>query len=228
MKFRSSLTTLIAAFAITSSTLATTPLAAQELQVSAPAKARSQQTATIWWVIFNNPEACGDVCNGMDFPNPDVQASVLNATGTIVPAHGRAVFVSSLYRSTDLDTSMLFGPGLLDPMGAEIHAVVRWHGPVIPSLVDEQISTPSAGCPENGLPPMCVDTQFAVHFAGDEYSATEVRWWMNPDNLERFFGGNRNRAQRLAGTSVSGSWSTLRRSDDHVTLTLHTRLKPGN
>ena len=37
---------------------------------------------TVWWVIFNNPDACaGPVCAGTDLGNPDVKGAVLHATG---------------------------------------------------------------------------------------------------------------------------------------------------
>jgi hypothetical protein len=59
--------------------------------------------------------------------------------------------------------------GLMDARKAEIHFVIRSHGPLIPGIIHEQISTFNAGCggfpPELGTPGpnTCEDLQFAVH-----------------------------------------------------------------
>ncbi len=53
--------------------------------------------------------------------------------------------------------------GLTDPEGAEIHLVLRTHGPVIPELVNEQIHSFNRGC-EVGEPNVgiCRNLQFAA------------------------------------------------------------------
>ncbi len=56
----------------------------------------------------------------------------------------------------------LFGGGLQKPMSAEIHFVVRTHGPAIPGKVDSMLYTVNGGC-EGAFPnPPCSDVQFAV------------------------------------------------------------------
>lgn len=118
---------------------------------------------TIWVIIFNNPELCSAPgCGSDDFPqrggDPGVDASVVwGNTGTVVTADGKANFGGHV---TVGDTSAArFGPGLLDPHGAEIHMIVRSHGPVIPELLSEQLTTFDAGCPPNE----CVDLQALGH-----------------------------------------------------------------
>ena len=84
---------------------------------------------TNWWVIFNNPDACSAPgCGGKDFPTPAVNASVLFATGGVVTDNGVGHFRAHLEEG-DLSGEVLFGPGLTTAEGAEIHYIVRYHGP---------------------------------------------------------------------------------------------------
>lgn len=132
---------------------------------------------TLWIVIFNNPSACAtNPCTATDLFVSAVEADALYAAGAVVGAAGRATFAG---RRNVGDTSgsllaILTGaatPGLLDARTAEIHFVVRSHGPVIPELMPEMIQTFGAGClgvPESGVlgtpgPNECADVQFAIH-----------------------------------------------------------------
>jgi hypothetical protein len=141
---------------------------------------------TLWWVIFNNPEYCqGEACGEADlFDGPDgptnVQPSCIYADGSIVGGNGHARFQDRLKvgetRDSCIDFFVDLDPdlegrdyGLQNPEGAEIHLVVRSHGPLIPGLVKDQRSTFAGGC-EYFLPPgredlqegQCSDLQFAV------------------------------------------------------------------
>lgn len=112
---------------------------------------------TVWWVVFNNPGACDGGCDADDFGNPAVGASVVFATGHVLPPTGVGNFADHLKVG---DTrGALFGAGLQAPRGAEIHLVIRSHGAPIPGLVHEQISSVEGGCHVN----VCEDTQFAAH-----------------------------------------------------------------
>ena len=53
---------------------------------------------------------------------------------------------------------VLFGPGLLDAGGAELHLVARTHGEPVAGMVNEQISSFEGGCSVN----FCDDQQFAI------------------------------------------------------------------
>ena len=126
---------------------------------------------TNWWVIFNNPEHCVGGCNAEDFANPDVMASVLFATGGTVGDNGLGHFAA--HRRIGYRGVIVFGPGIMKPLTAEVHYVIRTHGPAIPGLVQSQISTLNGGCPSNpnfnfqvnGLPGgnTCSDPQAIVH-----------------------------------------------------------------
>jgi hypothetical protein len=114
---------------------------------------------TIWWVIFNQPDACaGDPCGLGDLFDMDVQASVLFAAGHVVPPSGKGNFAASL-RAGGPTRQVLFGPALLDSRHAEVHLVVRSHGQPIPGLVHDQIGSFEGGCDIN----TCEDVQFAIH-----------------------------------------------------------------
>jgi hypothetical protein len=145
---------------------------------------------TLWWVIFNNPESCaygagGMACGELDlFDGPDgptgVEPGCVYADGSIVGGNGSARFHDRLTVGESRDSCIDFfveavdglegeDHGLTNPAGAEVHLVVRSHGPRIPGMVAEQRSTFAGGC-TNFLgagevadePGDCSDLQFAV------------------------------------------------------------------
>ncbi len=128
---------------------------------------------TVWWVVFNHPEHCADAfapgfqCGPGDLPfnggDAKVQFSLLYAAGNVVGNSGHAGFGGRLRTGDTTDVVMDLGPGLVNPRGAEIHLVIRTHGPTIPHMVEQQIHTFNGGCeagePNEGL---CQDVQFAA------------------------------------------------------------------
>lgn len=142
----------------------------------AVAQEGSEATAlTVWWVVFNKPDNCAtSPCGESDLFRPAVQASAFYATGALTDEEGDVMFVTPLYETVpgrfqniDLNTSLLGGPGLLDARKAEIHVVVRSHGPAlfdVPGGVRDQITGfLDPGCQDLGGPNECVDVQFAIH-----------------------------------------------------------------
>ncbi|SNQ60301.1 hypothetical protein MNV_1740046 [Candidatus Methanoperedens nitroreducens] len=136
----------------------------------------AKNAVTTWWVIFNKPENCTEGqaplrCGEGDLGNPDVQASVMFAAGSISSANGKATFGShlSVGDTEGCQTGLPCSQGLTDPKGADIHLIVRDHGPIIPDMLDEQISTFGGGCnnapPDTGKPGpnTCEDLQFSAH-----------------------------------------------------------------
>ena len=113
---------------------------------------------TTWWVIFNHPEHCsGGVCGADDFAKLEVGASLLWATGSNANHRGRGIFAGYLrVKATD---KARFGPGLTEPLGAEVHLVIRTHGQLIPGMMHEQLSTFDGGC----LPNVCANVQASIH-----------------------------------------------------------------
>lgn len=139
---------------------------------------------TMWWVVFNNPEKCehpvpgitscgeGDVF-GEPFGETSVQVSVQYASGNIVGETG-AINFGAYLNEGELPTEpgqLVFGPGLIDAKKAEVHLVVRDHGPRIPGMEEAQLTTFGGACtaetdptgvgPEG--PNVCADVQFAAH-----------------------------------------------------------------
>jgi len=113
---------------------------------------------TLWVIVFNNRSNCGgEPCAEADLFNPDVEGDALFGAGHVVGNNGRGNFSAHLGVG-DISGSLGFNNGLLDPEGAEIHLVLRYHGPVIPGMVDEQIHTIDGGCQTND----CEDVLAAV------------------------------------------------------------------
>jgi hypothetical protein len=119
---------------------------------------------TVWWVIFNHPQYCsggelGFRCGPGDLSgDPRVQPSVVYAAGHVIGGGGVGNDGANL--AVGATQGALFGPGLLNPHGADIHLVVHDHGPADPSIgVDDEIH--SFGV----CNPTCVDVQVSVHEA---------------------------------------------------------------
>lgn len=148
------------------------------------ARARVDELApgayTVWWVVWNNPAACGaDGCTDADFGDPAVDVDIGFATGSLAGGDGPTTFAAHLSEGEDLsgfptELGITSDSGLLDAEGAEVHLVIRSHGEKIPGLVDEMIRTFNAGCrydvfpvpvaPLYGTPGphVCEDVIFAV------------------------------------------------------------------
>lgn len=139
---------------------------------------------TAWWVIFNKPEKCGngacgepdlfmfDANNNMVITNNNptlnqaqidaTQASILGATGNVIPASGEGHF--SAWLGVGDVTSAVFGPGLKDPAHAVIHIVLRSHGPMQPDKIDLQMTDQWGGCDLSKWPHTpCDNVQFTMH-----------------------------------------------------------------
>ncbi len=102
---------------------------------------------TIWLVVFNNGTSGG----------PD---DVIYGAGHVVGPNGTANFAAHLNEG-DTGGSLFLqpSPGLIDAETAEIHIVVRSHGPFDPGRIPEQIHTVENDCDEE----VCEDLQFAIH-----------------------------------------------------------------
>jgi hypothetical protein len=127
-----------------------------------------------WWVVFNYPQFCVGGCGLDDLPvgatpisvgDPRVHASLLWGGGFVSNGTGAAE-VSALLERNKAPGEIKFGPGLKRPRAAEIHIVLRSHGPAIAGEVADQIGRFDGGCtPEEIAAMMCPNTnvQFAAH-----------------------------------------------------------------
>ena len=122
---------------------------------------------TIWWMVFNHPEACisgastpdptDPRCGMADMGNPAADLSVLYAAGHVIGASGAAGFAGQL--AVDDASGAIMGSGLHDPAGADVTLVVHDHGPADPATVNQQIHTFDACNPD------CTDLQMSAHQA---------------------------------------------------------------
>lgn len=137
---------------------------------------------TVWWVIFNEPENCSNGICGVedvlvvedgvvprdeDGNRPMNMEGIVASSVSMLHAAGGYVQDGTLHTSATLGIGdvpgIVVGPGLLDAQNAEIHLVLRTHGPASddPAVFADQISTFGGGCePMDALP--CDDHQFAV------------------------------------------------------------------
>ena len=120
---------------------------------------------TLWFVVFNNPGDCEgeEGCNEPDLFIEAVKGEVLFATGHVVGNNGKGNFSARLNEGDNSGSvNSLFGipdnDGLRDSQAAEIHLVLRTHGPALPGMVNEQIGSYTGGCVEND----CEDILAAV------------------------------------------------------------------
>ena len=123
-----------------------------------------------WWIIFNNPEYCAGgagACTGTDLSNPDVEGSVLYATGRVADVDGTAMFraflpvgLIRLNRTVEGRERQRRGPGLQDAKKAEVHYVIRSHGlaSAMTTELMEQIGTFGGLCDVR----VCFDPQSIV------------------------------------------------------------------
>ena len=144
---------------------------------------------TLWVVVFNDPSACDtDPCTDLDLFNPEVMPDVLYGAGNVVDdseigsygfhrkAGDNSGSIATLFgMPTDVNGQPF---GLKYPRSAEIHYVLRTHGPKDPMYMPAQIQTYEGGCVDNApfgyLPPggpdelylgvgQCQDVQFAIN-----------------------------------------------------------------
>jgi hypothetical protein len=130
---------------------------------------------TVWLVIFNNPDGCVDGCGEDDVvPGGPADVSVIwSGAGGVAGPAGALNTSGYLAEGNPAGYQELFAdlgapdPGFVDAEGAEIHTVVRDHGPATGNA--GQLSTFEGDCsPESsfGLGAGaydCVDVQFSIH-----------------------------------------------------------------
>jgi len=135
---------------------------------------------TLWWTIWNRSEDCvvPGQCGLADFENAvAVEVELLNAAGGIIGDDGTATFSAYLNENENSKSinEAIFGlpsfGGLQDAMGAQVTMVLRSHGPAVPELISDQISSHQGGCAVNFDPfsetpdetGECGDIIFAIH-----------------------------------------------------------------
>lgn len=131
---------------------------------------------TVWWVVFDTPDGCSEICDDDDLLNPDAGVSAFWATGGVVEGDGTATFSARYQVGDDLgeqDAQQILGDGSLDTSRAEVHNIIKYHGPASsdPATLRSQTTTLLGECDEgaNAIdlgPPFgvqCFDPQHVVH-----------------------------------------------------------------
>jgi hypothetical protein len=112
------------------------------------------QAVTLWFVIFNNPSACGGPCGLADLLfNLAAEGDFLVGAGHVTGASGTANFgahlaVGDTSGSAFPEIGMPARPiGLTDPWNAQVGLLLHSHGPAVPGQVlASQISSFTGGC----------------------------------------------------------------------------------
>lgn len=108
---------------------------------------------TLWIVTVNEPENCQETpCSMEDIMerNEEAQIDVGYVGGAIAREDGSGSL--SGYQPTGELTQAWYDAGLEDPMQAEVHLIVRDHGPVVEDLAETMINTFRGGCSDESLP----------------------------------------------------------------------------
>lgn len=122
---------------------------------------------TGWFGIFNRPQHCATrPCTAADLANALVRGSVLNFAGRVIGRDGSISIgafraVGDMTGAAPSPPNPVPNPGLLRPLSAEIHLVLRTHGEASmdPVVLREQLTTFNGGCPPN----MCANVQASIH-----------------------------------------------------------------
>jgi hypothetical protein len=119
---------------------------------------------TVWWVKIDAPQNCAtSPCGGGDVLGnvQGVLSNVAYGAGHVAGGTGNATFAGAF--STGLVPGGWFDNEFTNPRGAEIHLVVMDHGPALPGLLSNQISTLRGGCTDKSVntPPIAGFPQVA-------------------------------------------------------------------
>ena len=141
-----------------------------------PGGAENQGAFTVEFVVFNHPENCvfnadGRACSEVldteveNGQRERTEVSRILVTGGLSnPADRSASFEATLLEGDASNT--LYGPGMLDTYGSEIHAFIRYHNWASddPEGRHLQTTTFDGGCVGEGVTP-CEDVQVMIHLA---------------------------------------------------------------
>lgn len=113
---------------------------------------------TVWFVAVQNPEGCAkNPCSPMEAMGmPEMNTVAVNGGGTVIPENGE-IHVSAFLPAGDVPNNM-YDTVLSDPEGAEYHLVIHDHGPLIPELAPDMLSSFRGGCTLESVPPFYPDS----------------------------------------------------------------------
>ncbi len=166
-------------FPPTGTNISTLQRKSDKIQYSIKTSGLPEGAYTNWIVTINKPENCADspcTLNDVFGNTAAIEATVFWSAGNTVGQNGKGNFSATIHvgELPDGDDQIaLPGPGLLNPSGAEIHLIVKYHGPTSqdPVVRKAQLSTLTGSCDEGanahdlGDPfgVQCFDPQSAIH-----------------------------------------------------------------
>ena len=108
---------------------------------------------TIWFVALQNPHLCKkNPCTPKEAMGmPKMNTVAVNGGGTVVSKNG-TVEVSAHLPAGKVPTN-LFDTEFVSPETAEYHLVIHDHGPLIPELAADMLSSFRGGCTLKSVPP---------------------------------------------------------------------------
>jgi len=120
---------------------------------------------TVWWVVFNNPEACWDPCNADDLMVPEIEASVYYGTGVISSSDGNGggLFNATFHLAAGsvAEGACCFGALRRDNgFGAEVRLVVNEH-PDFDASYAVELTTPEVNHRAVVFPPVAPENESA-------------------------------------------------------------------
>ncbi len=114
---------------------------------------------TVWFVAIQSPENCAsNPCSPMEAMGMSDQMDTVatNAGGTVVNADGQ-IRVQGFLPVGEV-AGNFYDTTFTDPETSEYHIVVHDHGPLIPELAADQISSFRGGCTAESVPPFYPDS----------------------------------------------------------------------
>lgn len=97
---------------------------------------------SVWWALFENPRGCDGPCDPTDLGIRQAQATLVNGGGFV--AAGTTQFYSSDLARHDVGGRQVWvgdPSGVDNPYGAEVHVVLRSHGPAVMDPADQAVQT---------------------------------------------------------------------------------------
>ena len=125
---------------------------------------------TMWFVVFNDTDSCEGPCDAGDLMGGRGNSAAFWDGGRVVGPNGSANFagfVTEGYLPSGPDQILkdnTGGAGMIDAETAEVHMVIRSHGPALTgSDLQVQLDTFNGACQPD--PDSCKNYQFGVHLA---------------------------------------------------------------
>ena len=113
---------------------------------------------TIWFVAIQKPDLCKkNPCTPVEAMGmSEMETVAVNGGGTVVPTDGM-IEISAHLPVGKVPTN-LFETDFVSPETAEYHLVIHDHGPMIPELASDMLSSFRGGCNIESVPPHYPDS----------------------------------------------------------------------